>query len=172
MNTYNSITNEVVDALRHLILHFIERQQIVIQAMIQFRPDLIRSFEIDKTLGIEIEAQYQYFLKNYLGNDDIFQGIWNKDWRYRLHGHGCKLENINTNEPLEWDAGDPLAFDLNWFGTHLDWRIQREMAQPYIKTFLDWRQTSSGDMRQLLNYFIESNFLIRKPEQTGWLLNI
>jgi len=159
---------EIRVALVNLIFDYVQRQQLVVQAMVHFRPDLIRGLEIDKILGINLEEEYKFFLEHYLGNDAIFNGIWRDEWQYYLHGYGCKLTNLKTKEPLEWDAGHPQSFYLGWFATHLEWRIQQNFSNEYIKICYIWLQSNA--LQDALDKLIEDGVLQNQPEYSGWFL--
>jgi len=54
-------------------------------------------------------------------------GIWrdseNNEWRYFLHGSGCRLTNVNTGEPIDWDCPDVNKYDKWKFMFHLMWQL-------------------------------------------------
>lgn len=135
------IPDEVVEALLHLMEHFIERQQIVVRIMVLLRPELIRRYGIDKLLGIDIEPNLRALQIAQDKLEDfrmIFDGVWKDEWRWRLHGIGCQLTNIHTGEPFNWDSVHP--YDLEYFWQHLDWRIRHEPTDLSIQTYLKWKQ--------------------------------
>lgn len=56
------------------------------------------------------------------------RGYWgeNGEWKYFLHGGGCRLTHRQTGERIEWDAGDLNTFNVDWFVAYL----QRLLFQP------------------------------------------
>jgi len=148
---------DMVNPLRNLLAYFIERQRLVVLAMIELNPKLLIPAN-SHFLGIE--------LKPYIVADNIRQsqdtsslqhGIWKQEWKYRLHGLGCQLINLNTQEILEWDAPDPRSFRVDWFWQHLEWRFQHENRDPNVNSFrnqlLEQPHQANLDFEHLLNIF-------------------
>ena len=55
------------------------------------------------------------------------RGIWrddeNNEWQYFLHGGGCRLTNMKTGEPIDWDCPDLNSYDKYKFLHHLEWQL-------------------------------------------------
>ena len=55
------------------------------------------------------------------------RGIWHdseqNEWEYYLHGGGCKLTNVETGEPINWDAPNVNSFTQMFFERHLLWQV-------------------------------------------------
>jgi hypothetical protein len=100
--------DEVQNAIYRLVQQFVERQKIVREAIAELRPTY---------LGLNLPH----------GRPSI--GFWgeNNEWKYIVHGMGCKLVHRNTGEPLEWDAPHVEIFDRYWFVNWLVWILN---AQP------------------------------------------
>jgi hypothetical protein len=56
-------------------------------------------------------------------------GYWgeNNEWRYYLHGVGCRLIHTITDEIVDWDASDPYRFDPYWFVEWLSWFLKQNV---------------------------------------------
>jgi len=54
-------------------------------------------------------------------------GVWrdneNNEWRYFLHGGSCRLTNIKTGEPIDWNCPDVNSYDRHKFFDHLEWQM-------------------------------------------------
>lgn len=138
------------DELYKAVLYFVERQQLVVQAMLDMKLDInaIGKFgalgwassastgngqkpleRFEREPANEHEREIYDILKR---SEEIRvprKGVW-KDksgqaWNYILHGGGCLLENPETQEPIDWDCPNPRAFDDFFFTRHLDWRLKQ-----------------------------------------------
>lgn len=138
------------DELYKAVLYFVERQQLVVQAMLDMKLDInaIGKFgalgwapsassesgqkpldRFDKELANEHEREIYDILKC---SEEIRvprKGVWKDksghEWNYILHGGGCLLINPETQEPIDWDCPNPKAFDAFFFTAHLDWRLKQ-----------------------------------------------
>jgi hypothetical protein len=136
--------------LREAVAYFIERQKLVAQAMTEFGLDLneVGEFgafawvsnpeadqqsseekikqEIAKANDPRIQKMLQVTLRS-VGRALPQSGIWrdreNNEWRYFLHGSGCRLTNVNTGEPIDWDCPDISKYDKWKFMFHLMWQL-------------------------------------------------
>jgi Domain of unknown function (DUF6896) len=138
------------DELYQAILYFIERQQLVVQAMREMSLDInaIGKFgalgwassassengqkpleRFEKEPASEHDREIYNILKRSEEVRVPRKGIWTdksgQAWNYILHGGGCLLENPETQEPIDWDCPNPGAFDDFFFTTHLDWRLKQ-----------------------------------------------
>lgn len=104
----------VSSALLVLIKRYIERQLLVYDAVKQLRPYF---FIMDTASALELIKA----VKPFVGTPSM--GYWgkNNEWRYLIHGNGCRLTHTVTEEPIDWDAPDPQAFDSWFFSIHLKW---------------------------------------------------
>jgi uncharacterized protein DUF6896 len=135
--------------LRQAIVYYIERQQLVVQAMLDLKLDinLIGKFgalawsydesssenslsQIDSLLQHtfdEHQREILYARKYAIEGKVSRKGVWKdrtgQEWSYQLHGGGCLLQNMLTQEPLDWDCPNPKAFDIFFFSRHLGWRL-------------------------------------------------
>lgn len=113
----------VEDNIKILIVEYVSRQKLVYACMMALRPDLIALS--DKTLSrdkkVEIIKERQRIIPRI---PNI--GTWEKygTWEYYIHGAGCKLVNLMTKEPLEWDAPNINVFDDLWFFNWCKWVSQ------------------------------------------------
>ncbi|MBP8002268.1 MAG: hypothetical protein KA314_14375 [Chloroflexi bacterium] len=138
------------DELYQAIHYFVERQQLVVQAMTDMKLDInaigkfgalgwvsgaasengqkpVDRFEYEPVNEIEKEI---YAILRY--SEEIRvprKGVWNDQtgqvWNYTLHGGGCLLVNSETQEPIDWDCPNQKAFDEFFFNTHLAWRLKQ-----------------------------------------------
>jgi hypothetical protein len=107
------------DNIKSLVNKYISRQRIVYEAVVDLRPDKL--VVADKTVG-DLEAAM--VAEKYKDVPGI--GFWLKHgkWKYYMHGGGCRLTNVDTGEPLEWDAPDTEVFDKHWFINWHKWTVQ------------------------------------------------
>jgi len=135
--------------LYQAIVYYIERQQLVVQAMLDLKLDInaIGKFgalawsydesssennlsQIDGLLQHtfdehqrEILNARKYAIEGKVSRKGVWKDRTGQEWNYQLHGGGCLLQNILTQEPLDWDCPNPKAFDIFFFSRHLDWRL-------------------------------------------------
>ena len=155
---------QVKEELKNALAYFIERQKLVAQAMTELGLDLnevaefksgawasgAKSIKDDSQVTItspdnfeEIEDTYArklFQVRKRASERNLPQiGIWrdneNNEWRYSLHGGGCRLTNIKTGEPIDWDCPDVNSYDRYKFTYHLEWQISSpERAEKFILT--------------------------------------
>lgn len=144
--------------LYRAIVYYIERQQLVVQAMLDLKLDInaIGKFgalawgydelsnesslaEIDRLLQNtfnehkrEVLSARKYAMEIKVSRKGVWRDVTYQDWNYHLHGGGCLLQNIQTQEPLDWDCPNPKAFDSYFFARHLDWRLNTNQADEDI----------------------------------------
>lgn len=154
--------------VHNLVEHFLERQRIIIEAMCDLRPDLITSIGIDKLLNLDVSDNLDNFRSRRKKGEISQRGIWNTQWEYYLHGHGVRLENIFTGEPLDWDVGHPRSFDRYRFLVHLDWRTKafpnNSQITEYYEAFSAFtanKQTELQVMDEYLNYLVQQEYFDR-----------
>ncbi len=99
-------------AIYRLIELYVQRQRLPFEVIRRFRPHLIDS------------SQPRSRSKEYLSATQI--GHWGEggEWRYFLHGGGCRLTHTVTGEVIDWDAPDLNRFDPYWFVGWLTWFLK------------------------------------------------
>ena len=68
-------------------------------------------------------------------------GVWKdtqqNEWRYFLHGTGCFLTNLRTDEPIDWNCPDVNSYDTDKFLNHLIWQLSSpQRAETLLATHL------------------------------------
>jgi hypothetical protein len=109
-------------AVYRLAGKFVERQEIVLHAMIELHPILM------VRAGVIPQSQLSPTLTIHSKSSIVPVGDWGegKEWHYLLHGAGCLLIHKITNEPINWDAPDTQRFDRYWFVDWVEWALKRE----------------------------------------------
>lgn len=132
--------------MRQLIEYFLERQKIVAIAMLDIHPKpLLMAGKY--ILGIKI-APYVLAWREKANQDRNWQsGIWRGEWKHWAHGYGCRLTNLRTGEPIEWDAPDLDTFDEHWFWAHLAWRIEQTAPPDKVEPYSQWLWSIYNYMR-------------------------
>lgn len=125
---------------RNLIVYFLERQRLVVLAMIELQPSLLSRMPDAKFPAIDIQAYIENVDEKDTEGTRLYLGIWKNDWKFRLHGYGCELIHTQTGEPLNWDAANSEKFRFEWFWEHLLWRSRYEGDDPYVSKILDWME--------------------------------
>lgn len=164
MNVQIPTSREVINAIGNLLTYYVDRQQIVVAIMIEFRPDIIEGLGINKILNIDITRQYQEWQVRIDGFS--FAGIWKNEWEYLFHGHGCRLIHKITKEPLEWNAGHPKSFYIGWFARHADWKLQTQKNEPDIEIYRSLKENKQLDV--VFSHMIELDMLIKPPDKNGY----
>jgi hypothetical protein len=156
--------------LYQAIAYFIERQQLVVQAMLDLKLDLnaIGKFGaygwVSSASSIDGKRNLDMFSQELINERqrELFNsvkyaekmkvpglGSWRDksgvEWKYLLHGAGCSLENVLTNEPLDWDCPNPKAFDKFFFYRHLEWRVNAQQDENALK----WMKELLGEFDSL-----------------------
>lgn len=105
--------NIIQSAVYTLVRRFVQRQQLVLDAMRAVRPDLLTE-----------TADNQPRLHSTFANS---RGFWGKDkeWTYQIHGRGCDLIHTITKEPISWNDPDITSFDPYWFINWLEWFVNQ-----------------------------------------------
>ncbi|MBI4761338.1 MAG: DUF6896 domain-containing protein [Chloroflexota bacterium] len=153
---------QVKAELREALAYFIERQKLVAQAMTELGLDLNEVGEFGPIAWAsnpesdKLSAQDKIKQEIAKANDPRTQkmlqlalraseralpqsGFWrdseNNEWRYFLHGSGCRLTNIKTGEPIDWDCPDVNRYEKWKFMFHLLWQLSSlERGQKLIST--------------------------------------
>lgn len=64
--------------------------------------------------------------------------VYNQSWEYYLHGGGCMIVNKETEEVLDWDCPNILAFDPFFFQPHLEWQLKQQLYRNEFVQFRLW----------------------------------
>ncbi|MBI3173502.1 MAG: hypothetical protein HYZ25_07275 [Chloroflexi bacterium] len=129
----NLAKQQLLDA----ISYYIEGQKIVAQAL----SDL--GFNIN-IFGDPNDKQAREEIEKWLAHvSEISQkGIWvdsdNNEWEYYVHGGGCRLTNVSTREPIEWDVPNLDTFDPFFFHDNLFWQFRAENRYDKVGAVLFW----------------------------------
>jgi hypothetical protein len=117
------------------ILFYIERQKYVPKALLDISPRhllMVNDENFRKILQPYIELYDEKI--NTLNQSNLQTGIWN-EWRYWIHGIGCRLTHLHTQEPLEWDAPDVNGFRFEWFWAHFLWRRENHKQDTLVEKY-------------------------------------
>jgi hypothetical protein len=106
-------------SLYKLVEVFVARQEVVLKAMKELRPDIVARYE-----GTYMPEMLAQLTLEYSRHPQT--GYWgeNQEWEYFLHGGGCRLTHRTTGEPIEWDVGSLKRFDKTWFVNWLIWLVE------------------------------------------------
>jgi len=92
------------------------RQQLVYEAIADLRPYmfLIEDKNVSNEDLITMALKYK---------DVPDRGIWEKHgtWKYYIHGNGCRLTNLISQEQIEWNVANLNDFYVPWFVNWVDW---------------------------------------------------
>lgn len=119
------------------ISYYIERQKIVAQALTDLGFDIHTSRD-------QNEKQARKEIEKWLAHvgEISHRGIWvdndNNEWEYYVHGGGCRLINVNTREPIEWDVPNLDTFDPFFFHDNLFWQFRAENRYDKVGAVLFW----------------------------------
>jgi hypothetical protein len=116
---------------RNLIAYYIQRQRLVVLALVDVCSAALANAGVTSILGIDLAP----YIEAYEDGHYTQIGIWKNDWQYRHHGIGCELRHLKTGEYFDWDAPDPDAFYMGVFSDHLKWRMKYEADDPYVKAY-------------------------------------
>lgn len=136
----------MLDKVILLMSEYIARQQITYDALMELRPYSFMKVGENTTVEILMET-----VKNYAHIRDI--GVWNKygQWKYYLHGRGCRLTNLISGEIIEWDAPHVTDFKPDWFLNWVNW---------VKKVNRDYHELSIDEIPSVLNQ-LEKNGIIK-----------
>ncbi len=168
------------DELYKAIRYFIERQQLVVQAMLEMKLDInaigkfgalgwassassegrqkpLDRFEFEKVpadeWGKEIYAVLKYAEEIKVPRKGVWRDKSGQEWNYILHGGGCSLINPETQEPIDWECPNPKAFDDFFFFIHLDWRLRQSNDE------LRLLQESHNEVRSLFSELVKDGLI-------------
>jgi len=143
----NLAKQQLLDA----ISYYMERQKIVAQALTDLGFDINTHWDQnDEWTWEEIEKWDAHAYK-------IPQkGIWidsdNNEWEYFVHGRGCKLINIKTREPIEWDAPKLDTFTPDFFHDNLFWQFKAENRYDKVGFMRVWvNRAVDGLIKELVD---------------------
>lgn len=110
--------NKIQLTILRLLETFITRQYLVFTAMQEIAPDKL--YDIPRAM---IESEIDGVLRHIPKPRPDYCGS-NNEWKVWVHGIGCKLTNVESGEPIEWDAPDTQVFDAYWFSNWLTWHLK------------------------------------------------
>ena len=148
MISQNESREQIKEELRNALAYFIDRQKLVAQAMTELGLDLnevaefkafawssgAKSDKDDDQIPMAIPESENAYVKRLfqvakqasernLPQSGVWQDNEDNEWRYFLHGGGCRLTNIKTGEPIDWDCPDVNSYDRYKFFYHLEWQL-------------------------------------------------
>lgn len=154
------------------IAYFVERQQLVAQAMRDLGLDLEEVAKWGTAAWFSGQGTHEPHL--YEGASDEEQELYNimmrarvrelpptgfwgdkDEWEYFLHGNGCRLRNVNTGEPINWNCPNILAFDPYFFLHHLEWRIESRYREDELYHTRRWIEQHSDGLQSIITLIKE-----------------
>jgi len=112
--------NSLQSAVLNLTKKYTKRQDVVLQALNDLRPDIVMR-KMNTHSPKEIAEATQKYYRTYP------VGVWGDgEWDFFIHGHGCRLTHKQTGERIEWDVGNLNTFDKTWFVNHLKWLLTQD----------------------------------------------
>lgn len=157
--------------LYHAITHFIERQKLVAQAMVDLGLDLgevgcygVLAWAADLPSDWAIiqfgaekipEDHKLYSMRKRVEALQLpDKGVWvdpdGNEWEYYLHGRGCRLTNTLTGEPIDWECNVP-AFETWFFLQYLEWQLNSPDWKARLAHTQEWIQIRGLDsVRELI----------------------
>lgn len=154
--------NSIQLAVHSLVSSFVQRQKLVLAALSEIRPDLL-----DMVGEKRVRPTKEYIKltqSGYWGED--------KEWRYFIHGRGCRLIHTVTKEPIEWDAPDVQRFDPYWFVNWVDWLLTQEDKSEHIRIIkTQCKDQHNEDVKTLvfnvLDQLQQAGVLLLHPDRTN-----
>jgi hypothetical protein len=123
---------ETQSAVFALVRRFVERQQLVFDALMDLRPHfVIYADHRTKLTDKEGQEVSRLRLKYYRSSPSGYWGTDN-EWEYYVHGGGCRLTHTVTKEPLDWDAPNIYRFDKFWLVSYLEWLFQQQTDDEWV----------------------------------------
>ncbi len=138
-----------------LIQRFVERQKLVLTAMQELRPNLLFLGSYSGEWTSDTIDEYRRATEKVA---HIPQGgYWgdNNEWRYFIHGGGCRLVHTVTGEPINWDAPQVERFDRFWFRDYLEWLFDYEPANAAVTALRVALPQHNGDLQHLTFTLLE-----------------
>jgi hypothetical protein len=153
--------NGIQLAVHSLASSFVQRQKLALAALGEIRPDLL-----DRPGEKRVRPTKEYIKltqSGYWGED--------KEWRYFIHGRGCRLVHTATKEPIEWDAPNVRRFDPYWFVNWLNWLRTQEDKSEAIRIIETHCKEHSEDVKTLvfnvLDQLQQAGVLLLHPDRTN-----
>lgn len=139
------MTNVLQTAVHVLVIEFVHKQSLVLQAMRDLRPDIVMRYTGDGTP--EERARLTGTLRRRPA-----RGTWgnHNEWEYFLHGGGCRLTHTVTCEQIEWDVGALNRFDRSWFVNYVDSMLNREVISESISVVKSYCENADVSLEELL----------------------
>ena len=183
-NTKSLIKQEFCEA----IAYFIERQDLAAQAMLDLGLDLE---EVGEYGAIAWVSSATHILKDverpldlYTEGSDLYnvakraeairvpqEGIWkdydHNEWKYFLHGGGCRLTNTKTGEPIDWNCPNRLSFTPWFFCFHLEWQLDSPERKDKLHHTRNWIQSIQTQESDWVNVTVRIEALIREMINDG-----
>jgi len=178
--------NLAKDELYKAIRYFVERQQLVVQAVLDMKLDInaIGKFgslgwassasagngqkpldRFQKEPSDEFEKEIYAILKHSEEIKVPRKGVWKdksgQEWNYILHGGGCLLINPESQEPIDWDCPNTKAFDYSFFEVHLEWRLKQN------QNGLIYLRDSKNEVEDLFSELINDGLIQKCPMPMG-----
>lgn len=167
----------VKQELYKAISYFVERQYLVVQAMLDLGLDLN---EVDRygPVAWAVAERENNFNWDELDSKDeqvkeilevsrraqarqISQiGTWrdrtDNEWQYFLHGKGCLLTNTHTHEKINWNCPNVLSFDPYFFLDHLEWQLTSPERKHDLRNLQNWiEEKGSSSVIVLIEEMVE-----------------
>lgn len=157
------------------ITHFIERQQLVAQAMRDLGLDLEEvgrwgaaawassqgkdkkpKFNLAENASDEMRELFDV-AKRAEARRLSQSGVWGDmgEWEYFLHGNGCRLHNVHSEEVIDWNCPNVLAFNPHFFLEHLRWRLESHYREDELQYTEGWIQQHPEGLRAIITLIEE-----------------
>ncbi len=137
-----------------LIKRYVDRQLLPLQIFSYVRPDLLLYKHL---LLYKQKAPIEHvlpMLEKYAGTSQI--GYWghNDQWKYYIHGFGCRVTHIETGEVMIMTP-DQFIFDRYSFLIWLEWSFNAEPENNDVKVIFMILSVSGDTMKALIGFALD-----------------
>lgn len=154
------LSREQEAVVLRLVEHFVRRQRLVLELIRDVRPHLLSAAPVRPPKEVMAATS---------------KGTWGSEgeWRFHMHGLGCKMVHILTGEPLDWQPPDLKRFDVYCFQAWLGWYWDQLDVEPDVKGLRQRLESKGGGtgLKDALEHLAEGGALQRElPNGTTYVL--
>ena len=146
-----------------MIERYIERQQLVHDALMSLRPDFFEGIRPPNDATEQQLLAFVALTERYMNVPQ--RGYWgeNDEWEHWIHGAGCHLTHTITGEVIGWDVSNIQTFDCYWFVDNLAWFLKYGQQDKLFQDVIECFSPYDNDNEKLqTSVFVVLEWLVEK----------